>query len=210
MAVSVTDLQTRTALREELRRRRHLLSPHQQEQAAHNVLHQLKQLPRFQESQRVALYIAADGELDPALITQYLWQQNKDCYLPVLHPTRSGELQFIRYTAGTPLTPNRYGIPEPASSHSPDLAAGLLDLVLLPLVGFDRAGARLGMGGGFYDRTFAFKQADPHSKPWLIGLAHACQEVEKLVTASWDIPLAGVATDKEMIQVQESKRKSIQ
>jgi 5-formyltetrahydrofolate cyclo-ligase len=201
MTASLSDLQTRTALRQELRHRRQMLSPQQQRQASLDVLHQLNQLPLFRQSQRVALYIAADGELDPAFIAQHLWQQNKDCYLPILDSAESVELRFVRYDAETPLRPNRYGIPEPDPRHNPNLSAELLDMVLLPLVGFDRAGVRLGMGGGFYDRTFAFKQHSAPNKPWLIGLAHGCQEVEKLVAASWDIPLMGIATDKEIIQV---------
>ncbi len=202
MTVSLSDLQIRTGLREELRRRRRILSPQQQRQASLNVLRQLNQLPLFRNSQRVALYMAADGELDPAFIAQHLWQEHKDCYLPILDSAESVELRFVRYDADTPLNPNRYGIPEPDPRHNPNLSAELLDLVLLPLVGFDRTGVRLGMGGGFYDRTFAFKQHNTSSKPWLIGLAHECQEVEKLIAASWDIPLTGIATDKEMIQVK--------
>jgi len=196
----------RAALRAELRTHRRALSPQQQQQASLGAVRQLMKLPVFMRSQHVALYRAADGELDPAAIARQLWKMNKQCYLPVLHPTRPQELWFVHYEADTPLKPNRYGVLEPDPFQNHQLPANLLDTVLLPLVGFDRAGNRLGMGAGFYDRTFAFKQHKPHGKPWLIGLAHGCQEVEKLAAASWDIPLSGIATEKEMIKVARIKR----
>src|SRR5690606_24443844 len=194
----------RKQLRDELRARRHALTPMQQQQAALGVLRQLMKLPVFMRSHHVALYVAADGEIDPSPIAQQLWKMNKHCYLPVLHPIKPRLLWFVRYTADTPLKPNRFGIPEPDPFQNHQLPANLLDTALLPLVGFDRSGARLGMGAGFYDCTFAFKQQKQKGRPYLIGLAHACQEVEKLASASWDIPLHGIASDKEMIKTGQS------
>lgn len=190
----------RTQVRAALRARRRALSPMQQQQASLGALRQLMKLPIFLRSYHVAIYIAADGELDPLPIARQLWKMNKHCYLPVLHPHKPRQLWFVRYVADTPLTPNRFGIAEPDPFHNHKLPANLLDCALLPLVGFDRLGTRLGMGGGFYDTTFAFKQQKPKGRPYLIGLAHACQEVEKLAVTSWDIPLYGIASDKEMIK----------
>ena len=122
----------------------------------------------------------------------------KHCYLPVLHPSLECQLWFVEYTPTAVLKPNRFGIPEPDHRQAIRIAPNLLDIVLLPLVGFDRQGGRLGMGGGFYDRTFAFHKGK-RNKPYLLGMAHACQEVEALELADWDIPLFGVITDKELI-----------
>ncbi|RYZ92779.1 MAG: 5-formyltetrahydrofolate cyclo-ligase, partial [Moraxellaceae bacterium] len=146
----------------------------------------------------VAIYMANDGELDPRVIAEQLWKMDKFCYLPVLHPTNHRELWFVRFTPDTPLKLNRFKILEPDHRQNHKIPAHLLDAVLLPLVGFDRSGARLGMGGGFYDRTFAFHQ-HKKGKPYLLGIAHACQETPSLETASWDIPLYGVVTDAEVI-----------
>ncbi|HBP2722431.1 TPA: 5-formyltetrahydrofolate cyclo-ligase, partial [Pseudomonas aeruginosa] len=93
-------------------------------------------------------------------------------------------------------TRNRFRISEPLADAGRQRKAWALDLVLLPLVGFDEQGGRLGMGGGFYDRSLAYlaRRKNGH-KPTLIGLAHECQKVDRLALASWDIPLAGTVTD---------------
>lgn len=194
--------QNKTLLRQELRQRRRALSPPQQAQASALLLRHLLQFSAFMRGRHVALYIANDGEINPEPIAQRLWQMGKRCYLPVLHPSKVRELWFVEFTPNTTLIPNHFGIPEPDHRHAHKMPAHLLDVVLMPLVGFDRRGARLGMGGGFYDTTFAFKQQKPASKPVLIGLAHSCQEVESLSADNWDIPLAAIATEKEVLQIQ--------
>jgi len=188
----------RTSLRKELRARRNLLNPSQQEAAAAWALRHVMKLPKFVRAQHVALYLPADGELSPQPIAEQLWNMGKHCYLPVLHPSLERQLWFVEYTPNSVLKPNRYGIPEPDHRQAIRIAANLLDIVLLPLVGFDRQGGRLGMGGGFYDRTFAFHKGK-RNKPYLLGMAHACQEVEALELADWDIPLFGIVTDKELV-----------
>jgi len=196
--VSIMTSSDRTSLRKELRARRNLLNTSQQETAAAWALRHAMKLPKFVRAQHIALYLPADGELDPSPITKQLWKMGKHCYLPVLHPSQDRQLWFVEYTPNSILKPNRFGIPEPDHRQAIRIAANLLDIVLLPLVGFDRQGGRLGMGGGFYDTTFAFHKGKKN-KPYLLGMAHACQEVESLDLADWDIPLFGVVTDKELI-----------
>lgn len=147
-------------------------------------------------ARHIAVYLPNDGEIDPAFFMVLAQQLGKTCYLPVLHPILTNRLWFSRYTTRTPMHHNRFGIPEP---HRPKVndrrAPWAMDVVLLPLVGFDANGGRLGMGGGFYDRTFAYTRHHCGPRPRLIGLAHALQEVERLPVASWDIPLEAVVTD---------------
>lgn len=188
------------ALRQRLRARRQALSPREQQEAAHAVARHLSHSPEFIRSRHIAVYWPNDGEVDPAPLVERAWALGKHCYLPVLHPTQPRRLWFVRWLPDTPLKENRFGIPEPNPYQEPRLAAHFLNLVLLPLVGFDHAGGRLGMGGGFYDRTFAFKQAPPDETPKargpaLVGLAHGCQEVPRLPRESWDIPLQAVVTE---------------
>lgn len=190
---------SRDALRKELRYRRNQLSAAEQHQAATNILKNLLKYPAFVRSQHVALYLASDGEVNPAVIASKLWQMKKHCYLPVLHPARPRQMWFVEFYEDTPLKVNRYGIGEPDPFRNHKLPAPLLDVVLMPLVGFDRAGNRLGMGGGFYDTTFAFKAGHAAGKPHLVGLAHSCQEVDRLPVEPWDIPLAAIATNQALI-----------
>ena len=119
----------------------------------------------------------------------------KRCYLPVLHPFLHGRLLFCRWQPGERLWPNRFGILEPRSRRDHILPARRLDLVIVPLLGFDIACHRLGMGGGYYDRTFAFLNQRRHiRRPLLIGLAHELQLVDRLDPQPWDVQLDAVVT----------------
>lgn len=180
-------------MRRELRARRRALSPAAQRRAALALRNIVRRQPWFLRAHRIALYWPADGEIDPRPLLRYALRVGKRVYLPRLR--RGNRLQFVRFQQGTPLRRNRFGIPEPL--YRVAVGGAGLDIVLLPLVGFDRHGGRLGMGGGFYDRTFARRAVN--RKPLLIGLAHSCQEVAHLPSESWDIPLAGVATEREWI-----------
>lgn len=197
-------LSAKRQLRQQMRARRRALSPAQQRHSALALARQLTTLPAFVRSRKIALYLPNDGEIDPRPLAQKAWRMGKHCYLPVLHPLKKRQLAFIRYQPHTRLYPNRFGIPEPDLRRHTWLATECLDLVLLPLVAFDREGGRLGMGGGFYDCTFAFKQRSwPHRvKPHLVGLAHSCQETESVVREAWDLPLSSIATERELIRAK--------
>ena len=188
-------MDARNALRKKMRTARRALSPLQQKSASRNLLKHLKNTPQFRTAKHIALYLGNDGEIDPNEVVQWCWKQRKIIYLPVLHPLAHNRLWFVRYTFRTPLTKNCYGIIEPKSPYRFIRPAKALDTVLLPLVAFDTQGGRLGMGGGYYDRTFSFIRQFGLCKPRLIGLAHDFQKVEKLPVASWDVPLALVVTD---------------
>lgn len=184
-------------LRKTLRAQRRQLSRQQQRQARDHIDRIINLNFCFTKAQHIAFYLANDGEIDPCKLLTRAAKAGKKCYLPVLTP--HGKLWFSRYRPGDPLKKNHLGIAEPIKRHA-QRPTKALDLVLMPLVGFDRNGGRLGMGGGFYDRTFAWIKTQPRlRKPKLIGLAHHCQEVEKLELASWDIPLSAIATDKGLI-----------
>ncbi|WP_460231016.1 5-formyltetrahydrofolate cyclo-ligase [Aurantivibrio plasticivorans] len=187
----------RKNLRQKLRMQRRTLTTHQQLQAAIELDRLVSRQPVFLHARRIALYLANDGEIDPSLLWKRALGMDKQCFLPVLDPHHAGTLKFAPYDAESSLDNNRFGIPEPTTE---PIATETLDIVFMPLVGFDHWGQRLGMGGGFYDRTFAFKadQAEGE-KPLLIGLAHQCQEVDRLPVESWDIPLDGIISDGRII-----------
>lgn len=140
----------------------------------------------------VAGYWAADGEI-PLHVWQLRLPPDVTYCLPVLH--EDGCLRFAPWSAGEPVQPNRYGIPEPVVEPTALLSPESLDLVVVPLVGFDHRCHRLGMGGGWYDRSFAFRRHRP-SPPRLVGAAFAFQQVEgALPSKDWDVQLDAVCTD---------------
>ena len=194
------DKQARSLLRQRLRARRQALSYQQQQTAARSITRIIKQTGLFKRHQDIAFYLANDGEIDPHILLKHACQQGRHCYLPVL--TSGNSLWFVRYRPGDKLKKNRFGIPEP-DKHQPRRKSWALGLVFLPLVGFDRRGGRLGMGGGFYDRSFnGIKRSPAMTQPHLVGLAHHCQEIATLTLESWDIPLKSIVTDKEIIHVK--------
>lgn len=189
---------SRSDLRASLRERRRALSADQQVSASKILCDNLSVRPELANSQHIAIYIANDGEINPDVLRDFIWNSGKQCYLPVIAQDGKG-LLFVEYLPDTPLVLNRYGIPEPHFQAEREIAPEKLDVVLVPLTGFDEAGRRLGMGGGFYDRTLAFTRFS--EKPILIGLAHDCQRVEAIPVEHWDIPMAGIATDSKYYSV---------
>lgn len=175
---------------------RNSLSRAQQQRASTELARTLERSALLLRHKHVALYLANDGEINPQLVMKRLLMRGVHCYLPVLHPVYPGRLQFCRITADTRYLANRYGIAEPCWPQRRLMSAGFLSLVLLPLVAFDASGNRMGMGGGYYDRSFAFKRRWGAPTPVLIGLAHECQKAESLHAQHWDLPLNGIITDK--------------
>lgn len=193
----------RNQLRQELRNKRRSLSPKQQAEASINLLKNILKSPLYLKSKHLAVYLSSDGEMDLQPLIQQSWAMGKKVYLPAVKPSKSRELWFVEYTPQTELIANRFKILEPDVNKNHKLPAHLLDIVFVPLVGFDDQGNRLGMGGGFYDSTFSFKKEKPKSKPLLIGVAHECQRVEKIVTEDWDVGLDLVVTDKEKLLISD-------
>ena len=189
-------MQTRAELRREIRAQRKALSPTEREQLAVRIAANLLESQPFITARRIAAYIAVNGEVDLDPLLHAAAEHNKSLYLPVLSPLRDQRLWFVAYHAGTRFAPNRFGIPEPVVRKRDLIKPVQLDLVLMPLVGFDLEGNRLGMGGGFYDRSFAFRRHRRHwHRPMLVGCAYSFQEVEGLIRYPWDVPLDAVVTE---------------
>ncbi|WP_431035670.1 5-formyltetrahydrofolate cyclo-ligase [Pseudomonas yamanorum] len=189
---------SRPQLRRMLRKARRALTPSEQRQAALGLYRQLAQNPLFRRAKHISLYLPTDGEIDPRLLLRAAQRRGKATYLPVLSAWPRTKMVFQRVRPGEKLSPNRFRILEPQVNVSRQRKVWALDLVLLPLVGFDDVGGRLGMGGGFYDRSLAYMaRRKSWRKPTLLGLAHECQKVERLAQASWDVPLEGTVTDKD-------------
>lgn len=187
---------SRSILRKCLREIRRALTPAQQRRASRQLHDRLIHQSIFRRARHIVLYLANDGEIDPQLLMQTALRQRKAVYLPVLSRWPKHHMSFQRIHRRQRWQKNRYGIVEPRRNPKQMRPLWSLDLVLMPLVGFDREGGRLGMGGGYYDRSLDYlKRRKTWRKPILLGLAHECQCVERLELADWDISMQGIATD---------------
>ena len=176
----------RNQLRQQIRKTRANLTALQQQQAEDSITQQALALIEERNAQHIALYLSFDGEISTDKLIKILWAQGKQVYLPVLHPFNPNHLLFLRYLPDTPMLKNKFGILEPKLNVQSVLPLEELDILFTPLVAFDKQGNRLGMGGGFYDRTL---QNWRNSSFIPVGLAHQCQQVEQLPTEAWDVPL---------------------
>lgn len=192
----------RASLRKSLRHARRSLSLREQNDAAVALHNALADQRFFRSARRLAFYLANDGEIDPSLLLAAALSRGQQCFLPLLHPFAHNRLLFVRYRKGAPLRRNRWGILEPCLQARSVVPARTLDVVLVPLVGFDARCNRLGMGKGFYDRTFSFRAAARRRRPLLVGLAHECQRVEALESQAWDVRMDRIVSDKGSYQPQ--------
>jgi len=178
-------------LRHTLRQRRRNITPAQREYFDFLINQHIQKSGILLRSSSIASYLANDGEPSVNYSIQNCAKKALLHYLPVISKKR---LKFAQYSFGGPLTSNAFNIPEPLTKHF--LPARLLSSILIPLVGFDKQGNRLGMGGGYYDRTLNFmSQTACRKKPLLIGIAYSLQEVDSIQSRHWDIPLDAVITE---------------
>ncbi len=190
-------MQTKVLLRKKYRNLRRSIAAEDKIHAACSISNIF--LDYLNKEKKIAVYLARDGELDLSFLINELWQQNIFTFLPVID-SANDTLKFAEYSSTTSMQKNYYGIDEPATDFFTPLQS--FDIVLLPLVAFNRDGARLGMGKGYYDKALAFKSKKITS-PLLIGVAYACQESGDLMADSWDILLDGVLTERELFFVGE-------
>ncbi|EHT11415.1 5-formyltetrahydrofolate cyclo-ligase [Klebsiella pasteurii] len=182
---------TRQQIRQQIRQRRRALTPEQQTQFALQAADRMMAYTPVLLAQTVAVFLSFDGELDTRPLIDQLWRAGKRVYLPVLHPFSPGNLLFLHYHPSSDLVVNRLKIREPKLDVRDVLPLSRLDVLVTPLVAFDAAGQRLGMGGGFYDRTL---QNWRRHRLQPVGYAHDCQQVDALPTEQWDIPLPAAIT----------------
>jgi 5-formyltetrahydrofolate cyclo-ligase len=191
------------SIRKEMLQQRSLLKPKQCDHASSIIAQHLARTPVFLRSKRIAFYFANNNEVDPQSLFFKAIKMGKNCFIPVLHPVKHNQLWFAPYRPGDCLIKNNYGILEPDLTSAKIIPAWTLDLVITPLVAFDTLCHRLGMGGGYYDRTFAFTLQHKHHKPSLIGLAYEFQKVSQLATNTWDVPLNWVITEQSIYRSEK-------
>ncbi len=202
LVLLMNQIPSKTQLRRQLRQARNALTGFHRHRAEHRIQKLLQSLPALHQAQRIGAYLPFDGE--PNLHASLAAQQQK-IWLPVIRADLHLDFRPSFVLSQHRRRPafayrNRFGIWE--SLHQPTRRARQLDVILIPLVGFDRSGNRLGMGAGFYDRSLAGLR---RRKPILIGIAFSVQEVATLPADPWDIPLDYIVTDRELIKTARSR-----
>lgn len=192
----------RDALRRELRQRRREIPAAARIAAAEQLAGRVLALPFAPTTGHVAGYWAMDGE-----IALHAWQLRLPPALTYCLPVlgEDGCLRFGPWRPGDALASNRFGIPEPDVAVESLLAPAAMALVLVPLVGFDARGHRLGMGGGWYDRSFAFRHLRP-PPPWLVGVGFATQQVDVLPAEPWDVAMDAVCSEQALLPTLPDNR----
>jgi len=188
------------SLRLRLQQQRKSLSTAQRDRLSYDICQQISTSSIFQSAQHIAFYTPVKGEANPLFLQK---NTDKDFYLPLLSSHKKHHLFFVEIDDKTHYKNNIYGIPEPLYQTKDIMPIERLDLVIMPLVAMDREGNRLGMGGGYYDRSFAFKKnLSADSKPLLIGFAYDFQLVDRLNAEEWDVPLNYFATNTEFVCIK--------
>lgn len=184
---------SRPILRQKIRDLRKAISPEAHAHYSSQLIDQFARSEKIKAASCIALYISVDGEIDTNGVIKWCQAHGKRVALPVLHPFSKGNLLFLEYNKDTIMVKNKYNIPEPELNVQNVIPLSKIDILFTPLVAFDSKGNRLGMGGGYYDRTLQDYHATKHG-PYPIGLALDLQEVETLPTEIWDVPLPEIIT----------------
>lgn len=184
----------KSRLRRQVRAARLELPAAEARHAARRAVHRLWSLPCMARAASIAMYLPAGGELDCTPLASQAWDRGRKVFLPVIG---GNLLRFAPFGSGTDLRPNRFGILEPAVSPHALRGARQLDVIVAPLVAFDaQHGHRLGMGGGYYDRTLAFlKYRTCVRRPHFVGLAFEMQTLVMVPSGEWDVRLDAVVTE---------------
>ena len=173
---------------------RRSMSDEERRVASKSIARQVTRSREFFAASSVGCFLPMPDEADVRQIIARGWRANKRIFCPVMG--KNGEINFRQLTPDTTLLRNSFGIWEPAGSEI--VSPRRLDLVVTPLVAFDRQNNRIGMGGGYYDRCFAFLR---HRRNWivpkLVGVAFACQEMEQISPNPWDVRLYAVYSDRK-------------
>jgi 5-formyltetrahydrofolate cyclo-ligase len=198
--------QPTAVIRAERRRLRHLrlsLGRGRRERAEQAIAAVLQRVCRYAPGRHIAVYLAMPGEVRLGRVIESARACGAHVHVPVIMSRRRHEMRFQELRPGESLRRNAqaFGIEEPRVRRGARTPVRRLDVVLLPMVGFDRAGRRLGMGAGFYDRALRCRRDARRAwrRPRLVGVAFACQEMPHLDAAPWDVGLDAIVTEHGLI-----------
>ena len=186
-------------LRQHLQQQRKSVSGFEHQRAQQQVFQRLIRLKKFQQAHKVGIYLHAFGEVHTRQIIEYCFKQHKQVYLPMIC-TMNQQLRWVKISQrqyrNQRFSHHALGMQEPMASRGVHVSH--LDLLILPLLACDLLGTRIGMGGGFYDKTLASSR---YHRPFRLGLAHHFQLVpQRLIREKWDQPLDGLLTPQQHLR----------
>ncbi|WP_171257406.1 5-formyltetrahydrofolate cyclo-ligase [Acinetobacter towneri] len=192
-------------LRKQLRQQRRAVTPNQQQQAQQAVLQRLIRLPKFQYAKKVGVYLDAFGEIHTQRIIEYCFVQGKQVYLPMIC-NMNQQLVWVEISRhqyiNKRFSHHPLGMKEPMASRGKHVSH--LDLLIMPLLACDKYGTRIGMGGGYYDRTLA----SAPQRPYRLGIAHDFQLIHaNLPRKNWDQPLDALLTPECFLQFKRNLKR---
>ncbi len=188
----------RAAIRGTLRALRRRLPERERQRSAERVASRLARLPAFSRARWIAGYLPFDGELDSLPSMQRASAAGKNLCLPIIDPQRHGTMTFGHFQPSGVLLLNRFGILEPCRRMTRRVPLRQVDIVLMPLVGFDDEGNRLGMGAGYYDRFLSRRTRGQWRRPLLVGIAFELQHAEHVPHQPWDVPMDLIITERRL------------
>ncbi len=191
---------TQKALRQAKRDARKALTAEQKAHYSTQITNRLLNSHYYRDAQNIGVYLSLPEEVDTQQLIERAWQDKKNVFLPVVS-AKGQALRFAPHTKNGRLRKDAMNIDVPDVAPEALIEATTLDMVVTPLVAFDARGYRIGMGGGFYDRTFAFRQAHRSALPYLVGIAFAVQQVEDALPQEWDIALDAVITEENSSRI---------
>lgn len=190
-------MQDASDIRKRVRQHLNQLSPQAREQHTEAAISHFISTAEYRNCKHLAAFYPVRHELDLRPLIMQCWSDGKQVYLPRLMPRPFQKMRFLPYDEKTPMKMNRFQIPEPDLTSRHEIPIRQLDIVITPLLAFGHDGQRLGMGGGYYDRTFAFMNRTSHVKPrlWAIALEAQAHDMQ---SDPWDVPIHGVATEEQV------------
>jgi len=193
-------MNTKDSLRKEISLKRKNLSKKERLDSEKSLLQLWESVGGSYKKNKVALYWPINGEVATNALISYFFSNGSKCFLPVISNNEENKLiDFALFEEQSRLVKNRFGIPEPNKSKIIDL--NQLDIIFLPCVCFDSRGNRIGMGGGFYDKTLSYLSKKEKTK--LIILAYDFQEVESCLPESHDIKADACLTPNQYLNFKE-------
>lgn len=192
MSDFIPNKEKRSKIRQEILKIRRTISEAEAFKSGQKVVEILKTHPFFENRKMVGSYLSLFGEMSTKPINDYLLE-NHDLALPFMNVQQKGLMDFYSYKKGDELIENRFHILEPVNNPENLIIPDRFDALIVPLVAFDKAGNRLGMGGGYYDRML---KKLPY-QCLLIGVAYDFQLIEQVPIEQWDMPLHEVITPSE-------------